>query len=90
MVPTALRVDEGPATETGMGCSNLVHRKSGRDVETRFASFWLTNETEQQPSKGRGRETPAEVTFVHIMLRFARSGAETKETGAIEGVAGMP
>ena len=89
-IPTALRFELGPATETGRCCSNFENLRWGCCLATVSACFWLTKETEQQLSKGRGRETPAEVIFVHKMFLFARSNSETDELLGKAVIAGIP
>ena len=90
IVPTALRDELGPATETGIGCSNLVNWKFGLNLATVSAWFLLTSETEQQLSKGKGKETPAEVTLVQKIFLSTRFKSEILGSEGTGVMAGMP
>ena len=90
IIPTARRLELGPATETGMCCPNFVKFSAGCRLATTSACFWLTKETEQQLSRGKGRDTPAEVTLVHKMFYPARSTSEVVEPLGRAGIAGIP
>ena len=72
ITPSVQRLKFGPATETGMCCSNFVNLSAGLCLATISAWFSLINDTEQQLSRGKGRDTPAEVTLVHKMFFPAR------------------